>query len=131
MAVPGHDPHLLAERPGLLITAGKGHVSAQLGAYLAEQGVRLLRPSYRNRPPRPGEPLLKPVRQLIESVNDTLKGQLDLELRGGRSSLGVAVRVAQRPRASTGRWNRRHSGPPPKSCVTRSLISLFLGSYAA
>nr|WP_201784523.1 hypothetical protein [Nonomuraea pusilla] len=98
MAVPGHDPHLLAERPGLLITAGKGHVSAQLGAYLAERGVRLLRPSYRN---------------------------------GGRSSLGVAVRVAQRPRASTGRWNRRHSGPPPKSCVTRSLISLFLGSYAA
>jgi uncharacterized protein DUF222 len=27
--------------------------------------------------PRPGERLLKPVRQLIESVNDTLKGQLD------------------------------------------------------
>jgi hypothetical protein len=27
-----------------------------------------------------GEQLVKPIRQLIESVNDTLKGQLDLEL---------------------------------------------------
>jgi hypothetical protein len=38
--------------------------------------VTLLRPSYCNRAPRPGERLLKPIRQLIESVNDTLKGQL-------------------------------------------------------
>lgn len=33
--------------------------------------MRLLRPSYRNRTPRPGEHLLKPIRQLIESVKDT------------------------------------------------------------
>jgi hypothetical protein len=32
------------------------------------RGVQLLRPSYRNRRPRPGEHLLKPIRQLIESV---------------------------------------------------------------
>ena len=41
-----------------------------------------------------GEPMLKKVRQLIESVNDTLKGQLDLEGHGGRSYAGVAIRVA-------------------------------------
>ena len=52
--------------------------------------MTLLRPSYRNRAPRPGEHLLKPVRQLIESVNDTLKGQLDLEQHGGRTIDGVA-----------------------------------------
>jgi hypothetical protein len=65
--------------------ADKGYVSAELDRFLAERGVRLLRPSYRNRTPRPGEHLLKPVRQLIESVFDTLKGQLDIELHGGRS----------------------------------------------
>jgi hypothetical protein len=68
--------------PGLLIIADKGYMSAELDRWLAERGVRLLRPSYRNRIPRPDEHLLKPIRQLIESVNDTLKGQLDLELHG-------------------------------------------------
>lgn len=48
-----------------------------------------MRPLYRNRTPRPGEQLLKPIRQLIESVKDTLIGQLDLELHGGRSIEGV------------------------------------------
>jgi hypothetical protein len=32
------------------------------------------------------------LRQLIESVNDTLKGQLDLERHGGRTIQGVTVR---------------------------------------
>jgi hypothetical protein len=34
----------------------------------------LLRPSYRNRAPHTGEQLLEPVRRLIESIFDTLKG---------------------------------------------------------
>lgn len=51
--------------------------------------------------PRPGEHLLKPLRQLIESVNDTLKGQLDLEFHGGPSIDGVGARVAQRLLALT------------------------------
>jgi hypothetical protein len=36
------------------------------------------------------------LRQLIESVNDTLKGQLDLERHGGRTPQGVFAGVAQR-----------------------------------
>ncbi len=60
-----------------------------LGLRLICTPARLLQPSYRNRTPH----LLKPVRQLIESVNDTLNGQLDLEL--------LAARVAQRPLAPT------------------------------
>lgn len=64
--------------------------------------------------------LLKPIRQLIESVNDTLKGQLDLELHGGRSIEGVAARVAQRLLAMTAAiWHNRTTGQP----VTRSLIA--------
>ena len=114
------DPSLLAARPGQLIIADKGYVSAELDRWLAERGARVLRPSYRNRTPHPGEHLLKPVRQLIESVNDTLKGQLDLELHGGRSIEGVGARIAQRLLAMTAAiWHNRATGQP----VTRSLIA--------
>ena len=120
MAVLDHDPSLTATRPGLTIIADKGYVSAELDRYLADRGVSLLRPSYRNRAPRPGEHLLKPIRQLIESVNDTLKGQLDLELHGGRSIDGVGARIAQRLLALTAAiWHNRATGQP----VTRSLIA--------
>jgi len=44
----------------------------------AFQGAGLLRPSFKREKRRKGESLLKPVRQLIEPVNGTLKGQLDL-----------------------------------------------------
>jgi hypothetical protein len=113
-------PGLTADRPGLLVIGDKGYVSAELDAFLAARGVRLLRPSYRNRSPRPGEHLLKPIRQLIESVNDTLKGQLDLELHGGRSIDGVGARVGQRLLALTAAiWHNRATGQP----ITRSLIA--------
>lgn len=115
-----HDPSLLTERSGLVIIADKGYVSAALDRWLADRGVQILRPSYRNLRPRPGEHLLKPVRQLIESVNDTLKGQLDLELHGGRSIEGVGARVAQRLLALTAAiWHNRATGQP----ITRSLIA--------
>lgn len=120
MAVLDHDPTLIDQRPGLTIVGDKGYVSAELDTFLAERGVRLLRPSYRNRAPRPGEHLLKSVRQLVESVFDTLKGQLDLELHGGRSIDGVGTRIAQRLLALTATiWHNRATGQP----VTRSLIA--------
>ena len=120
MAVLDRDRHLLAARPGLLLIADKGYVSAELDGYLRDRGVQLLRPSYRNRTPRPGQRLLAPIRQLIESVHDTLKGQLDLELHGGRSLTGVTARVAQRLLALTAAiWHNRATGQP----ITRSLIA--------
>ncbi|WIX93588.1 hypothetical protein [Amycolatopsis sp. DG1A-15b] len=75
MAICDHEPPLFTDRPGLLIIADKGYVSAELDRFLTERGVRLIRPSYRNRRPYPGEPLLKSIRQLIESVNDTLNNR--------------------------------------------------------
>ena len=120
MAVLDHDRHLLAARPGLLLIADKGYVSAELDGYLADRGAQLLRPSYRNRQPRPGQRLLAPIRQLIESVHDTLKGQLGLELHGGRSLAGVTARVAQRLLALTAAiWHNRATGQP----ITRPLIA--------
>jgi hypothetical protein len=60
---------------------GKPH----LGLRILIMCRRLLRPSRADEQARYGEPRLKKVRPLIESVNDTLKGQFDLEDHGGRS----------------------------------------------
>jgi hypothetical protein len=121
MAVLDQDRHLLTERPGLLLIADRGYTFAELDAYLHARGADLLRPANCNRAPRPGQTLLKPIRQLIESVYDTLKGQLDLELHGGPRPLGVAPRVAQRLLALTAAiWHNRATGQP----TTRSLDRL-------
>ena len=60
------------------------------------------------------------MRQVIESVNDTLKGQLDLERHGGRTVDGVTVRVLQRILALTAAiWHNDTTGQP----VMRSLVA--------
>ncbi len=78
-AMLDREPALATDRPGLLIIADKGFASKEFEADLAFRGCKLLRPSFKREKRRKGESLLKSVRQLIESVNDTLKGQLDLE----------------------------------------------------
>ena len=119
---------MLDHEPGLVTEPARAADHRRQGLRL--HGVRgrprragrpLLRPSYRKREKtRHGEHLLKTVRQLIESVNDTLKGQLDLEQHGGRTFEGVAVRVAQRILAMAAAiWHNRTTGQP----VTRSLIA--------
>ena len=114
------EPELAASRPGLLLITDKGFRARWFETGLDSQGIELLRPSMRNEQQRPGEHLLKPVRQLIESVNDTLKGQLDLEAHGGRTFEGVAVRVAQRILAmATAIWHNHRTGQP----ITRSLTA--------
>lgn len=114
------DADLVAARPGLLLITDKGFASADFEQSLSAQGITLLRPSRKDEIARAGEPMLKSVRQLIESVNDTLKGQLDLEQHGGRSNEGVAVRVAQRILAMAAAiWHNHRTGQP----VTRSLTA--------
>ncbi|MEV0212622.1 transposase [Micromonospora sp. NPDC050695] len=105
---------------GILLISDKGFASKPFERQLAEQGIELLRPSRKKEKTRYGEPMLKKVRQLIESVNDTLKGQLDLEQHGGRTFTGVAVRVAQRLLAMAAAiWHNNKTSAP----VTRSLIA--------
>jgi hypothetical protein len=114
------DPDLLTTHPRQTIIGDKGYVSRRLDTHLAQLGLTLIRPSYRNLTPRPDEHLLKPIRQLIESVNDTLKGQLDLERHGARTPAGVLARVGQRLLAlTTAIWHNRQTGAP----ITRSLIA--------
>jgi Transposase DDE domain len=112
---------VVAEHPGILMITDKGFSGRRFEQVLAEDHhVTLLRPSRKNERKRRGEPLLKSVRQLIESVNDTLKGQLDLEQHGARTFEGVAIRVAQRILAlAAAIWHNFRTGQP----VSRSLTA--------
>lgn len=80
----------------------------------------MLRPARKGEPERAGAELFKPLRQTIESINQTLKGQLDLERLGGRTPAGVIARVLARLLAlTTAIWHNDKSGQP----IKRSLIA--------
>jgi Transposase DDE domain len=84
-----------ALRPGMVVVADKGLSGKAMERYSSQQvGVLLIRPDRRDEKHRHGN--LAGIRQWIESVNDTLKGQLDLEGHGGRTPAGVFTRIAQR-----------------------------------
>ena len=59
------------------------------------------RPVRKARPRAPARPCSTPLRQVIESVNQTLKGQLDLERHGGRPDQGILARIQARILALT------------------------------
>jgi hypothetical protein len=114
------EPALLAGRPGQTVIADKGYASAEFERRLADHGVELVRPARANEARRRGAPQLRPLRQIIESVNNTLKAQLSLEHHGGRTHQGVAVRILQRLLALTAAiWHNHHSQQP----VLRSLTA--------
>src|SRR6266508_507356 len=114
------DPTLLATRPNQTLIADKNYFGHQFEAALTEQGVRLLRPARKGEPDRAGAHLFRPLRQVIESINDTFTGQLDLERHGGHTPAGVIARVLQRILALTAAiWHNDHTSQP----VARSLIA--------
>jgi hypothetical protein len=79
----------------------------------------LLRPARKGEAERAGLQLFKPLRQVIESVNETFKGQLNLERHRGRTPGGVAVRVLQRILALTAAiWHNNHTGQPVMRALT-------------
>ncbi len=95
-------PALAHARPARQLLIGdKNYFGKTFESDLADSGIGLLRPARKGEKPRPGEQFFKPLRQVIESINDTLKGQLDLERHGGRTIAGVCARVAQRILALT------------------------------
>ena len=113
------DPSLTAGRPGQTLIGDKNYYGRDFEAALATAGLTLLRPARRGERQRPGAQLFKPLRQIIESVNDTFKGQLDLERHGGHTPAGVTVRVLQRILALTAAiWHNDHTGQPVKRSLT-------------
>jgi Transposase DDE domain len=110
--IVAHTPALThLQHTALTWIGDKNYYGAAFEAEVATAGIALLRPSRKGEDPRPGERFFKPLRQIIESVNDTLKGQLDLEAHGGRTVAGVCTRVAQRILALTAAiWHNDNLG---------------------
>ena len=113
--------HALATNPARQIVIGdKNYYGRAFETDLDTAGIELLRPARKGEKPRPGQQFFKPLRQIIESVFDTFKGQLDLEHHGGKSIVGVCTRIAQRVLALTAAiWHNDHTGAP----VLRSLTA--------
>jgi hypothetical protein len=121
-ALPGilADPALAAGRDGQIIIGDKNYFGHDFEATLADDGMCLLRPARKGEAERPGSQFFKPLRQTVESIFDTFKGQLDLEGHGGRTPCGVLTRVLQRILAlTTAIWHNDRTSQP----VKRSLLA--------
>jgi|SRR6516225_5979939 hypothetical protein len=105
-------------QPGMLIVADKGYAGREFEAFVDGQQATLVRPDRRDEPRRFGS--LGGIRQRIESIFWTLKGQLGLERHGGRTDAALMARVGQRLLALTaGVWHNWLIGAPRK----RSLVA--------
>jgi Transposase DDE domain len=103
-------------RPGLVILADKGFAGREFDQVVAAHGAVLVRPDRADERHRFGS--LGRVRQWIESMFQSLKGQLGLERHGGRTLAGVWV--AQRLLAlAAGIWWNWEIGAADK----RSLVA--------
>jgi len=117
---------ILADTPALasrerrpVLIADKNYYGREFEAGLDAAGIELLRPARKGEQPRPGQRFFKPLRQVIESINDTLKGQLDLERHGGKTIAGVCARIAQRMLALTAAiWHNDRLGLDVRRSLT-------------
>ena len=103
-------------RESATIIGDKNYYGRAFEATLADQGITLLR-TRKGETPSPGHRFFKPLRQIIESVNDTLKGQLDLEHHQGRTI------------AFTPSDNASWPSPQPSGTTTASATPSELLSY--
>jgi len=96
---------------GYTVIADKGFAGAEFEALMAELGAIFLRPDRKDEPARFGG--LGGVRQWVESIIDTIKGQLSLERHGAHTMSGLITRVAQRLLAlAAGLWHNWNTGDP-------------------
>jgi len=79
---------------GYTVIADKGFAGADFEALMAELGAFFLRPDRKGEQARFGK--LGGVRQWIESIIDTTKGQLSLERHGAHTMNGLISRIAGR-----------------------------------
>jgi hypothetical protein len=114
------EPELVSSRPGQTLIGDKNCFGREFEAQLADMHIELLRPARKGEAERAGSQLCKSLRQVIESINETFKGRLDLERDHGRTLGGVIVRMLQRLLALTAAiWHNQHPGQP----VMRSLTA--------
>lgn len=115
------DPRLIAARSRQTVIADRQYYGQQFEATLNDHSITLLRPTQTDEPARPGAALFKPLRQVIESINDTFKGQLDLEHHGGHTPLGG---LGPRPATRSGPHCRHLAQRPHRRTHTKIIDRL-------
>lgn len=106
--------------PGQTVIGDKNYFGRDFEHDLTERELVLLRPVRKGEAKRAGQQFFRPLRQVIESVNQTLKGQLDLEQHGGRTPEGILARTLARILALTAAiWHNDKTG----QTVMRSLVA--------
>jgi Transposase DDE domain len=99
------------ELAGYTVIADKGFAGEEFETLMRELGALFLRPDRKDEQPRFGK--LGGIRQQIESIIDTLKGQLPLEDHGAHTMPGLITRIAQRLLAlAAGLWHNWNTGQP-------------------
>ena len=89
---------------GYTVIADKGFAGEEFEALMRELRAIFLRPDRKGEKPRFGK--LGRIRQWIESIIDTIKGQLSLERHGAHTMPGLIARICQRLLAlATGIWH--------------------------
>lgn len=110
---------ILARRPAItgqpggrqILIGDRNYFGTDFESGLHDSRIELPRPARKGEKPRPGARFFEPLRQVIESINWTFKGQLDLERHGGRTTGGRCARVAQRVLALTAAiWHNDNLG---------------------
>lgn len=116
-AILRHDADMI--RDGQIVIGDKGFAGRQFETFMAdEMHITFLRPDRRDETQTRGN--LARIRQWVEAVFDTLKGQLTLEQHGARTMPGVYARIGARLLAlATAIWHNWQIDAPTK----RSLIA--------
>lgn len=97
-----------------VVIGDKGFAGEEFDEIVRSLAGAFLRPDRRDEQPRNGS--LGVIRQWIESIIDTAKGQLSLERHGARTLDGVWARVCQRVLAlAIGVWHNWQIGEPGRS----------------
>ena len=97
-----------------IIIGDKGFAGDEFEQIANSLASQFLRPDRKGEQPRAGS--LGSVRQWIESIIDTTKGQLSLERHGGRTLAGVWARICQRVLAlAIGVWHNWQHGQPGRN----------------
>jgi hypothetical protein len=104
------------ELDGYTVIADKGFAGEEFEALMLELGAIFLRPDRKDEQTRFGK--LGGIRQWIESIIDTIKGQLSLERHGAHTMPGLLTRIAQRLLAlAASLWHNWKTGRPGRHLI--------------
>jgi hypothetical protein len=118
-------PDLLAARPGQSLIGDKNYYGRDFEAAIAAAGITLLRPARKGEAARAGAPLFKPLRQIIESINDTFKASLTWNATAATPRRRDGPRPAAHPRPDRRDLAQRHHRPA-RPALARGLRPLTL-----